>query len=128
MATKLIRLINRPFALKNRISIPINHVKINNINKIDSNFLVDFNVLSSDKTKVYNVLVLIDNEIVDIHSKVEVRCSCESFKYQFETNLAEMNALYGPPSSYKHPKKNIYYICKHVEICLEYLKRRKKIK
>ena len=121
MSISIMKLINRPYKLKDANRILLTNVKITNISQEDSNFLVDFNVLSSDGTKKYKCKILTDSDKINLKTKIKVFCDCMSFKYQYETVLSTLDALYGTSASTKLPKHQNMFICKHLEAFLKLL-------
>jgi len=127
MTFPILKIMNRPYNIKHRDKIILNSVKIENVSQIDSNFLVEFQILSSDTTKIYLAKILTDSDNINYNTQIKVHCNCQSFKYQYETILSQIDGLYGIPSSHKLPKKQTLHVCKHLEGAISLLLRIKKI-
>ena len=90
------------------------------ISKINNGYLYQFNVPSSN-SGFYQTSILINNNIISDNSLCKFRCTCDSFKYQYENILYSHDALIGKPNIIKPPKQNKLFVCKHLYITLQLL-------
>ena len=68
-----------------------------------------------------SIFILTDNQISQ-NTKCKFKCTCPSFKYEFETILYMNDALIGEPRSKRLPKKRTgIFICKHLFGCINIL-------
>jgi len=98
----------------------IHHIKLVSIKLKENNFLLEFSVPSSNIDIKYRSFILIntDNQISG-NNDCKFKCSCNSFKYEYETMLYKNSALIGNPENIKLPKKQKLFICKHLYMCIQ---------
>jgi hypothetical protein len=116
----MLKLLARPFNVKDRERISYQNIKIIDCQETDNKYLITVNIISSKSNTIYNGKIFIDTkDTITVNTPVEVVCNCPSFKYQFETLLGLNNFLYGNMSTDKIPKKKqTIFACKHIETAL----------
>lgn len=128
MPLTLSRFLSRPLTLKDRDKIAARAVSIQNIIEEKNGWAISMEVRSaSDPKKKYSCVIWTKDEDLSAKSRCKFFCSCPSFQFQFESTLAEHDALYGDPRSAKAPKKDIVYVCKHLEAAIHHLITKKNI-
>ena len=125
MAAPMFKLLATPFSVKDREKINNKSIRIISCqeNENQAGYLLTSNIFSTNSTSIYNgKILIITKDVITTNTPTEVRCSCASFKYQFETLLHLNKMLYGLPISNKMPKKNhTIFACKHIQGALNYI-------
>jgi len=108
------------FLLKKTVA-NIHSIKLISIKLKDNNFLLEFSVPSSiNMNNKYSSFILINtNNQISGDNDCKFKCSCNSFKYEYETMLYKNLALIGNPENIKLPKKQKLFICKHLYMCIQ---------
>lgn len=99
----------------------IHTIKLLSIKKSDNDdiFLLEFSVPSSNIDIKYKSSILINtSNQISGNNDCKFKCSCDSFKYEYETILFNHSALIGSPHSIKPPKKQKLFVCKHLYMCI----------
>jgi len=120
---KLKDIIKIPNFLLNKQVVRLQFIKLESIKLIDSNILLKFLVPSAKNPDIkYSSSILINttNQISG-NNDCKFKCSCDNFKYEYETILHKYNSLIGTPSSLKFPKRPKLFVCKHLYMCTNVL-------
>jgi len=107
----------------------LDSIKLDSIKFINNNSLLQFTVLSSNRDIKYNSYIYLDSQtnfLLDNNCKF--RCTCESFKYEYEAMLEKNDALIGEGTHTKLPKKQKLFVCKHLYMCIRFIFKFRNIK